>query len=199
MTALTRTKRPHVDLPLPPPPASTRRGWMAGWTGGLLALLAFGVAIWWGATTYLGMVDDLAALRRVTIPSTQVVVLDAGTQVVSVENNRQPAASDLRFTVVGPDGIAVRVDPYDGDLRYDVPDQPGRVGRGVATFEAATAARYTVRVDGRATSGAVVAIGEDAARAALPSFLGALGLMSASIVGGVVVLALSVARRGSVR
>ena len=45
--------------------------------------------------------------------------------MVSVENDRQAAASDLRFTVVGPDGIAVRVDPYDGDLRYDVPDQPG--------------------------------------------------------------------------
>jgi hypothetical protein len=168
---------------------------MAGWTGGLLVLLGLGVAIWWGATTFLGMVDDLAALRRVTIPGTRVVVLDAGTQVISVENDRQAAASDLRFAVVGPGGIAVRVDPYDGDLRYDVPDRPGRVGRAVAMFEAAIEGRYTVRVDGHATTGSVVAIGEDAARAALPSILGALGLMSASIVGGAVVLALGVARR----
>jgi hypothetical protein len=169
---------------------------MAGWTGGLLVLLASVAAISWGATTYLDMVDDLAALRRVTIPSTQVVVLDAGTQVVSVENDRQAAASDLRFTVVAPDGVTVRVDPYEGDLRYDVPGEAGRVGRAVATFDTVSAGRYTVRVDGPVTSDAVVAIGEDAPRAALPSILGALALMAASIVGAASLLALRVARPG---
>jgi hypothetical protein len=194
MTATTQIQRPHASQPLPPPPATVRRGRMTGWTGGSLVLLAFGLAIGWGAATYLEMVDDLAALRRVPIPSTQIVLLDAGRQVLSVEGDRQAAIPDLRFAVLTPDGVALHVDPYVGDLRYDVPDEPGRVGRAVATFDADSPGRYTVRVDGRATSGAVVAIGEDAPRAALPSILGALALLVASIVGGAILLALGVAR-----
>jgi hypothetical protein len=165
---------------------------------GLAVLLGIGLAIWWGAATYLGMVDDLAGLRRVQIPSARAVVLDEGTQILSVESGRLATFSDLRFAVVGPDG-AVPVDPYEGDLRYDVPDQPGRVGRAVATFETGTPGRYTVRVDGRAATGAILAIGGDASRSALPEILGAMALMLASLVGGAILLALRIARSGEGR
>ena len=164
--------------------------------GGLVALLGFGLAIWVGTATYVGMVDDIAGLRRVQIPSARVVVLDEGTQVLSVESDRLAPFSDLRFAVVGPDGAAVPVDPYEGDLRYDVPDQPGRVGRAVATFETGSPGRYTVRVDGRAAIGAILAIGEDASRSALPEILGAMALMAGSLVGGAILLALRIARWG---
>lgn len=199
MTAMTQTERPSVSRPLPLPPATVRRGWKSGWIGGLLVLSGFGLAMWWGAATYLGMVDDLAGLRRVPIPSARVVVLDEGTEILSVESGRLATFSDLRFAVVGPDGAAVPVDPHEGDLRYDVPDQPGRVGRAVATFETGSPGRYTVRVNGRAPTGAVLAIGEDASRAALPGILGAMTLMAASLVGGAILLAPRLARWGDGR
>jgi hypothetical protein len=162
-------------------------------------LLGIGLAIWWGVATSVGMVDDLQGLRRVQIPSAQVVMLDDGTQILSVENGRLATFADLRFAVVGPDGAAVRVDPYEGDLRYDVPDQPGRVGRAVARFETDSPGRYTIRVDGRAAPGAILAIGEDAPRAALPGILGAMTLMTASLVGGAILLGLRLARWGDGR
>lgn len=200
MTTMTRTERPSVrrPLPLPLPPPTTGRG-KPGWMGGLVVLLGFGLAIWWGTATYLGMVDDLAGLRRVQIPSAGVVALEEGTQILSVESGRLATFSDLRFAVRGPDGATVPVGPYDGDLRYDVPDQPGRVGHAVATFETSSPGRYTVRVDGRAATGAILAIGEDASRAALPEILGAMALMGASLVGGAIFLALRIARWGDGR
>lgn len=194
MTTMARTERPSVRRPAPLPPATVGRGGIPGWMGGLVVLLGFGLAVWWGTATYVGMVDDLAELRRIQIPSARVVVLDEGTQVLSVESDRLAPFSDLRFAVVGPDGAAVPVDRYEGDLAYDVPDRPERVGRAVATFETASAGRYTVRVDGRAAPGAVLAIGEDASRAALPEILGAMALMAASLVGGAIVLARRIAR-----
>ena len=194
MTTMTRTERPSVDRPLPLPPATVGRRGIPAWMGGFVVLLGFGLAVWWGTATYLGMVDDLAGLRRVQIPSARVVVLGEGRQVLSVESDRLAPLSDLRFAVVGPDGATVPVDPYEGDLRYDVPDHPGRVGRVVATFETGTRGRHTIRVDGRAVPGAILAIGQDASRAALPEILGAMALMAASLVGGAILLALRIAR-----
>lgn len=194
MTALTRTERPSASPPLPLPPATVGRSWKPGRVGGLVVLLGFGLAIWWGTATYLGMVDDLARLHRVQIPSAHVVVLDEGTQILSVESGRMATLSDLRFAVVGPGGDAVSVEPYERDIRYDVPDRPGRVGRAVAWFETDSPGRYTIRVDGRAPTGAILAIGEDASRAALPEILGAMALMAASLVGGAILLALRIAR-----
>lgn len=194
MTVMTRTEQPSVRRPLPLPPATVGRGGKPGWMGGLVALLGFGLAIWVGTATYVGMVDDLAGLRRAQIPSARVVVLGEGTQVLFVESDRLAPFADLRFAVVGPDGATVPVDPYDGDLRYDVPDQPDRVGRAVATFETGSPGRYTVRVDGRAATGAILAVGEDASRAALPGILGAMALMAASLIGGAILLARRIAR-----
>jgi len=199
MTTMTRTERPSIRRPLPPPPATVGHGRRPLWVAGLLVLLGIGLAIWWGGATYLGMVDDLTGLHRVQIPSAEMVVLDEGRQILSVESGRLDSFSDLRFAVVDPDGAAVPVDPYEGDIRYDVPDQPGRVGRAVATFETGSPGRYTVRVDGRAATGAILAIGEDASRAALPEILGAMALLAASLVGGAILLALRIARRGDGR
>lgn len=191
MTALTQIDRDRSTEPLaPPPPRAHRRGWI----GGTLAILGLGVAIWWGVATYLGMLDRISAFERVPIPSSEVIELEEGTQVLSVEADRLAPVPDVRFDVVAPDGRSVPVRTYEGDLRYDVPDAPGRIGRAVATFEANAPGGYAIEVAGPATGGAIVAIGEDAARAALPSILGALGLLSISALGGLFLLV-----RGMVR
>jgi hypothetical protein len=181
MTALTQIERPRITEPAPlPPPAAARRGWI----GGALSLLGVGVAVWWGVATYLGMVERISEFERVPIPGSQTITLEEGTQLLSVETGRLVSVPDIRFMVVGPNGRSVPITPYEGDIRYDVPDEPGRIGRAVATFEADARGDYSIEISGQRSSTAVVSVGGDAARAALPSILGALGLLSLSVLGG---------------
>lgn len=185
MNATTQLERLRITQPPPPSrPRAGRRGWIVG----PLVLAGLALAIWWGVASYLGMIDRIADFRRVPIPSSETIVLERGTQVLSVEAGRLAPIPDIRFVVVTPDGGAVPVQPYEGELRYDVPDAPGRLGRAVATFEADAPGAFTIDVVGPGADGAVVAIGEDAARAALPSILGALGLLSVSALGGLFLL-----------
>jgi hypothetical protein len=154
----------------------------------VLVVVGIGGAIWWGMATYLEMLDRISAFERVPIPSAESITLDQGTQVIAIEGNRLAPTPDVRFRVVDPDGRSVPVRIPEGDVRYDVPDEPGRIGRSVATFEANADGAYTIEVTGVATAGAVVAIGEDAARATLPSIVGALALLAVSAFGAVLLL-----------
>jgi hypothetical protein len=110
------------------------------------------------------------------------------TKVLYVEAARRTPVPTVRFAVVDPSGHAVPVQTYGGDLRYDVPDEPGRIGRAMATFEAGIAGAYSIEVIGPKTDGAIVAIGDDVARPSVPQILGALFLLSISAVGGAVLL-----------
>jgi hypothetical protein len=185
MSALT-TEQSTRTLPLPPPPRNRRR---PRWIAGSLVLLGIGVAIWWGVATYLGMLDRISAFERVPIPSFRVTVIsEPVTKVLYVEAARRTPLPDVRFTVVDPSGRTVAVRTYEGDLRYDVPDEPGRIGRAVATFEVDAEGIYSIDVVGRSIEGAIVAIGDDVARPSVPAILGALFLLSISAVGGAVLL-----------
>jgi hypothetical protein len=193
MTALTGTKRPNRTLLLPPPPPTHNR---PRWIAGTLVLLGIGVAIWWGVATYLGMLDRISAFERIPIPSSEVIVTsELGTKVLYVESGRRSPLPAARFAVVDPSGRAVAVRTYEGDLRYDVPDEPARIGRAVATFEADAGGVYSIDVIGPATEGAIVAIGDDVARPSVPAILGALLLLSISAVGGAVLLARRISTR----
>jgi len=186
MSAMTETERPNRTLPLPPPPPNYNR---PRWIAGTLVLLGIGVAIWWGVVTYLGMLDRISAFERVPIPSSGVTVTsEPVTKVFYVETARRTPVPAVRFAVLDPSGRAVEVWTYEGDLRYDVPDEPGRIGRAVATFEANAEGVYSIDVIGPSTEGAIVAIGDDVARPSVPQILGALFLLSISAVGGAVLL-----------
>jgi hypothetical protein len=186
MSAMTETERPNRTPPLPPPPPNHNR---PRWIAGTLVLFGVGVAIWWGVASYLGMLDRISALERVPIPSSRVTVIsEPVTKVLYVEAARRTPVPAVRFAVVDPSGRAVAVRTYEGDLRYDVPDEPGRIGRAVATFEANAAGVYSIDVTGPSTDGAIVAIGGDVARPSVPAILGALSLLSISAVGGAVLL-----------
>jgi hypothetical protein len=186
MNTLTQIDRPRLSQPLPPPPV---RAGGRGWIAGLLVVLGIGGAIWWGVATYLEMLDRISAFERIPIPSAETVAFDQGTQVLSIEANRLAPIPEVRFRIEDPDGRSVPVRTYEGDLRYDVPDHPGRIGRSVATFDADADGAYAVAVAGPRTSGAVVAVGEDAPRAAVPSIVGALALLIVSGLGAVFLLA----------
>lgn len=186
MTALRDIERPNRTQPLPPPPPTVSR---RRWISGTIVVLGVGVAIWWGLAIYLGMLDRISAFERVPIPSSEVTVAsEPGTKVLYLEGGRRVPGPAVRFTVLDPSGRAVAVQTYEGDLRYDVPKEPGRVGRAVAAFEADTEGAYSIDVIGPNTEGRIVAIGTDVARPSVPGILGTLFLLSISAAGGALLL-----------
>lgn len=186
MSALTETERPNRTPHLPPPSLDRHR---PRWMAGTLVFVGVGVAIWWGVASYLGMLDRISAFERAPIPSSRVTeIAEPVRKVLYVEAARRTPLPDVRFTVLDPRGQAVEVRTFEGDLRYDVPGEPGRIGRAVATFEADAEGRYSIDVIGPSIEGAIVAIGYDVARPSVAQILGALFLLSISAVGGAVLL-----------
>lgn len=183
---MTETERPtRTPALLPPPPNDNGPRWIAG----SLVLLGVGVAIWWGIASYLGMRDRISAFERVPIPSSRVMMIsEPATKVLYVEAAGRTPVPVVRFSVVNPSGRTVVVRTYESDLRYDVPNETGRIGRAVAAFEANVQGVYSIDVFGTSTEGAIVAIGDDVARPSVPAILGALFLLSISAVGGAVLL-----------
>jgi len=181
-------------------PASLTKTRRYAWIAGSLAVLGLGVGIWWGVATYVGILDRISAFERIPIPSSKVTMISgAGTRVLYVEHARRtpfPVLRFLRFAVVDPSGRAVAVQTYEGDLRYDVPGEPGRIGTAVATFEADADGAYSIDVIGPNTAGAIVAIGDDAARSSIPAIFGSIALLSISAVGGAVLLGLRISKNG---
>ena len=194
MKATIEIGQPSQTQHVPESPPKTRRH---GWIARSLAVLGLGVGIWWGVATYVGMLDHISAFGRIPIPSSNVTVTSGpGTKVIYVEEARRTPVPALRFAVVGPSRRAVAVQTYEGDLRYDVPGEPGRIGRAVATFQADADGAYSIDVIGPNTAGAIVAIGDDVARSSIPSILGSLALVAMSAVGGAVLLGLRISKDG---
>jgi hypothetical protein len=186
MKATIDIGQPSQTQHVPPSPTKTRR---YGWIVGSLAVLGLGVGIWWGAATYVGILDRISAFERIPIPSSKVTMISGpGMRVLYVEEARRTPVPVLRFVVVDPRGRAVAVQTYEGDLRYDVPGEPGRIGRAVATFEADADGAYSIDVIGPNTAGAIVAMGDDVARSSIPAMSGSIALLSISAVGGAVLL-----------
>ena len=124
------------------------------------------------------------------------MISEPGTRVLYVEEARRTPVPFLRFAVVNPGGRAVTVQTYAGQLRYDVPGEPGRIGTAVAAFEADAEGAYSIDVIASTTAGAIVAIGDDAARSSIPAILGSIALLSISAVGGAVLLGLRMSMNG---
>ena len=100
----------------------------------------------------ISALDEVDSFERTTVPGADTVpVTDPGTMVVYYENPAElaryatntPTWQQLRLTVTGPNGAVVPVRTYRSTARYDV--DPGRFGRAVAKFEAATAGQYRCR------------------------------------------------------
>ena len=89
-----------------------------------------------------------------------------------------PTWQQLGLQVTGPGGAPVPVATYRSSARYDL--EPGRAGRAVATFQAATAGPYRVSAARGTEAGATLAVGQDIARSLVLTRLGAviLGLVT---------------------
>ena len=145
--------RPTAGVPRS---AGPRRAYLLAGLVALVGLLGAGA---WASLALLAEVHRPAGFERIATPGDAEVRLGgAVTRVVYAEQSRPPDPTEI--TVTGPDGTAIPLRPYRGDLRYDVPGSDGGVATAVATFVSPTAGTYLV---GSATFDGVLAVGPDLA------------------------------------
>ena len=118
------------------------------WVAAVVAALALAAAIALGLLGTLRTLNRPDGFTRAAIPGALIVTgVAGGQQVVYYEGDTRPGWRRLDVRVDGPDGGALPVDAYHGDLEYD---HHGRVAKAIATFATHTGGRY------RITTGAAV-------------------------------------------
>ena len=193
-SSMTELRPPPTYLPPPPAPIHKQpsSGWY--WVAGILAVLGLTAALVWGAVGTISALDEVDGFERTTVPGAVTVpVTDPGTMVVYYEDPAElaryatntPTWQQLRLTVTGPDGAVMPVSIYRSTARYDV--DPGRFGRAVARFEAATAAQYQVSTARAVEPGATLAVGDNFARDIALTALGAALLALVTVAGALTI------------
>ena len=168
-----------VTSPVPSPvrPAGPRRraSRLGYWVGGGLVAAACIGAVAWVVLAFFGLANQVNGFQRMTVPGTATVhVAQVGTRVLYFEGPRTGALSgQLGIQVTGPRGNPVVVSPYHGDLRYDVPGESGRVGKAIASFQAAAAGDYQISAAPGIGAGGTIAIGGDVLWDVVPHIAGA--------------------------
>jgi hypothetical protein len=94
-----------------------------------------------------------------------------------------PTWQQLRLQVTGPDGAVLPVSAYRSAARYGL--DPGRLGRAVARFDAATAGQYQVSAASAIEAGATLAVGANFARDIATTTLGAVVLGLGTVLAAV--------------
>ena len=192
-----------VTSPVPPAvgPAGIRRGasrlgYWAG--GGLVAAGCIGAAAW-VVLAFFGLTNQVNGFQRQTVPGTATVrVARAATRVLYFEGTRTaPPSGQLSIQVTGPAGNQVVVSAYHGDLRYDVPGEPGRVGKTIASFQAAAAGDDHISAGPGTGAGGTVAIGGDVRWDVVPHIAGAAAVfLAGAAAGGALIIVTAVRRSG---
>ena len=192
-----------VTSPVPPPvgPAGTRRGasrfgYWAG--GGLVAAGCIG-AVAWVVLAFFGLMNQVNGFQRMTVPGTATVhVARAATRVLYFEGPRTaPPSGQLNIQVTGPAGNQVVVSAYHGDLRDDVPGESGRVGKAIASFQAAAAGDDHIIAGPGTGAGGTVAVGGDVLWDVVPHIAGAAVVFLAGVAaGGALIIVTAVRRSG---
>ncbi|HEX6888604.1 MAG TPA: hypothetical protein VF143_10910 [Candidatus Nanopelagicales bacterium] len=170
----------------PARPGSGRRGYALAV---LVAVVGATAAALWAVTGFLDQVQRPEQFARAEVPGvTSVAITQTGPHVVYVEGSGSGTVEAADLAVIGPQGAPVGVRPYVGDLRYDVPGAPGRVGTAVAVFDAGRTGTYQVGTGaGTADHGiattATLAVGDDLApevirTVVVPSVIGILALLA---------------------
>ena len=190
-------------VPLPVRPAGTPRGAsrLGYWIGGALVAAACVGAAAWVALAFFGLMNQVNDFQRMTVPGTATVqVAQAATRVLYYEGPRAASQpGQLSIAVTGPAGQVVAVTAYHGDLRYDVPGESGRVGKAIASFQAAAAGDYRIRAGTGSGAGGTLAIGEDALWDMVPHIAGAAAVFLAGVGAGSALIIVTAARRSGRR
>jgi hypothetical protein len=131
------------------------------WVAAIVAALGLAAAIACGVTGTVRTLDRPDDFARAAIPGALTVTGAAGGErVVYYEGDTRPGWRRLDVRVIRPDGAAVPVSAYHGDLEYD---HQGRVATAIATFATHRSGRYRVTTTAAVEPGAKLAVGRDLA------------------------------------
>ena len=129
----------------------------------------------------IGFADKIDDFRRVEVPGTATIALEAGSYTVYAEG-----IGGADVTIRQPNERIVELRRYSSEITYDVGSHHGR---GAFSFRAPVAGRYFVSTTGQ--PGAIVAIGPGLGSGLVAGILGGIGLIVAgiafAIVGSIVV------------
>ncbi len=183
--AITPTQVRTPDLP-----GRTRRSRL--WPGIGVAVFGLAAGLALGITTYQDSQREIATFARTSLPGTAIVQVDEpGPQVVYYEGERSVGIDSLVVAVTDPDGAAVAVASYEGELIYETSDLV--LGRAMASFDAERIGAYDVEVSGIDIG--QITIGDSVARLALPGVLAGLAIAGLSLVAGFSLWLYSILRR----
>jgi len=140
--------------------SSARPWWLAA---GAVAVLGLLLGLAWSAFALLRMVDRPSDFARTTVPGSVSIQLVRGDRsVIYLESDHSTTIAGVAVSVTGPEGETVTMRTIRGEVVYDVPDQDGRRGTAVESFEARTDGTYTVNASSEAAAGNLdIAVGPD--------------------------------------
>jgi hypothetical protein len=169
-------------------------GWY--WLAGVIALAGVAGAITWGFLTFVHVPERMDAFARTVIPgATAVHVTTPGEVGIYYEAPRVPGRETmppLDIRVTDPSGVPVAVSASQANLRFDVRDH---VAIAAATFHASSSGDYTVAVNGTAPELAAVSVGRGLGVWTVANVLGALGLLTVSILVSLAIAVVVAVRR----
>jgi hypothetical protein len=188
----------------PPVPGGATVSSAGYWIGGAILLLGCGAAIVWFVVVIVGLVNAPDDFDRVRVPGRTVVTLDDGDWMIYQE---YPGADSGRFLappqviVTGPSGRDVSLRTVSSSYTYTT---GSREGMGLWEFTAPTAGAYTIEtsVVGEPTlsGNQTVAIGRPLFDTSeIGGIVGSLALGAVSFLVGLVILIVTIVRRGRAR
>ena len=169
------------------------------WIAGGILLIGCGAAIVWFVLAIVGQINAPDDFDRIAIPGTKTLTLDEGEWVVYYESTLDWGSYYTPPSVTVSDArgrdVALR---YHSSSSYT---QGGRRGESLWSFDAPTSGAYTIDVatvgEPVSTRGGQIAVGRPLfSGGAVASILGSIALGAVSFIAGLVVLIVTIVRRG---
>lgn len=190
------SEKTHAASPVPATPstAAGRRPTTAGyWLAVAIVIAGLVAGLTWGLTAYRGYQNDIDRFARVPATGGPITLTQAGERTIYYESAASGAGAHPNIAITGPNGSAVRVEPFEGDLRYDAPD--GSVGVALGTFRAELPGVYDVITAGSIHGDTRIAVGTGVPTSTIASVVGALFVIGATFLVGLALVISTAVRR----
>lgn len=170
------------------------------WIAGAIFLVGGIAALVWFVVVIVGAINAPNDFARVRVPGQMRVELGTGEWYLYHE---APGIQDSRgsfpapnVVVTDPAGDKVLIRSSGTSYNYETTDHEGE---SIGSFEARTAGVYTVEVSGTAAPGRSVAVGRSLFSGAVPGILGSIGLGAVAFLVALVLLIVTLVRRGKAK
>jgi hypothetical protein len=184
---------PTASTPLP----GGRRVSPAGyWISAVIFVVGIGAAGVWLVVSVLPALQGPDDFDRLGVPDRTELDLDTGTWIVYREDvGSRRSSADPEVSITNPDGRRVPTGRPRTNDEYRTPS--GNEGVGILLFEVDEPGRHTVTVSGEPDPDVRIAIGRSIVDlVSVEGLLGSLALGAVAFVAGLVVLVVTLVRRG---